>query len=146
MAILRADSTVGGKPIGMSSIYIGDSAPTEGDYTLWINSTSNMISYKSGTEWVNAGGAGGGVSVGTTAPDVTKTDVAWIDTSSTPGTIKYSNGTAWVAVKDNNTNNVYIGSSAPTGQTNLIWVDTANSYIIKAWSGSAWVSTGAVWK
>ncbi len=35
------------------------------------------------------------------------------------------------------------GSTAPT-DTRSLWIDTANGSIVKYWSGSAWVSTGAV--
>lgn len=98
MAKLRADSTVGGEPIGTgsSAIVIGTATPdvTKTD-TLWIDTGNNsVIKYSNGTSWIATGGAS--VSIGTTAPAVSKTDTLWIDTGNS-SVIKYSNGSSWIA-------------------------------------------------
>lgn len=57
------------------------------NYLLDFNNLKNVPEFK-----------GGGVTVSTTAPDVSETDILWIDINSTPGVAKYSNGTSWLTV------------------------------------------------
>ena len=118
--------------------YYGSTAPAAptGGFTIgdmWIDQANkNQMKRWSGTAWVD-------VRDQTIADAQSKANQAALDAGTA-----ITNAQTAQSVADKKAV-VYIQATAPTGQNsttdkNNLWVDTSNGNVVKAWSGTAWVT------